>query len=162
MQAKPFRENYHLPAAGWSDWKRVMVPNRPEDDPENLQARNGSGSRCRNIGVAFPRDAERCGIYELQARREVHHTGWFMLDARAAIRTKKEHCEPGFSPAYCSNGSHKRDLINDALDKGYELWVRVKSTGNTTRIAESRENELLDRYNYAWNERKNGVRHILP
>ena len=26
---------------------------------------------------------------------------------------------------YHTNGSHKRDLINDALSRGYELWVRV-------------------------------------
>ena len=52
-------------------------------------------------------------------------------------------------------------LINDALNKGYEIWVRFKFTGDTTKVAETRENSHLDEYDYALNERRNGVRHIL-
>ena len=67
---------------------------------------------------------------------------------------------------YCRDGSHNKHLINDALDKGYELWVRFKFTGNTKRGAEEEENDLLDKYDYAWNERRNGgtngLRQILP
>ena len=65
---------------------------------------------------------------------------------------------------YCVNGSHKRDLINDALKKGYELWVRVKPTGiNARAAAERAENALLAKYDYVWNIRNNGAaRSILP
>ena len=62
---------------------------------------------------------------------------------------------------YCRNGSHKADLINDALTSGYELWFRVKSAPDR-QTAEDLENELLDRYDYAWNVRRNGeFRRIL-
>ena len=48
---------------------------------------------------------------------------------------------------YCRDGSHKEDLINAALLKGYELWVRVKSTrGNRKLNAERMENKLLAKY----------------
>jgi len=65
---------------------------------------------------------------------------------------------------YCTNGSHKKDLINDALERGYELWVRVKISTprrNCREDAERMENELLAKYNYAWNIRNNAVRSIL-
>ena len=59
----------------------------------------------------------------------------------------------------------KKDLINDALGRGYELWVRVKmstATYDCDLDAERMENELLAKYNYAWNIRNNATRGILP
>ena len=53
--------------------------------------------------------------------------------------------------------------MNEALRKGYELWVRVK-TSEGRNNAEDMENKLLEKYDYAWNIRKNGeleIRHIL-
>ena len=62
---------------------------------------------------------------------------------------------------YCINGSHKADIINDALTNGYELWFRVKSSPDR-ETAENLENELLDHYDYAWNVRRNcELRRIL-
>lgn len=65
---------------------------------------------------------------------------------------------------YCKYGNHKRDLINDALSRGYELWVRVKYADNE-KNAKQMENALLESYDYAWNKRQNGgdngIRHIL-
>jgi hypothetical protein len=64
---------------------------------------------------------------------------------------------------YCRDGSHKSKLIDDALEKGYELWVRVKATTGLRDRAEDIENDLLSKYNYAWNIRENiGVRDVLP
>ena len=66
------------------------------------------------------------------------------------------------------SGSHKPAIINTALQRGYELWVRVKTSGNTSdrskEDAENMENELLETYDYAWNLRNNGktrIRQIL-
>lgn len=75
-------------------------------------------------------------------------------------------CKPGSLRdrilEYCRSGSHKDDLMNDALRRGYGLWVRVKSARDK-ETAEDLENELLDHYNYAWNVRCNGeLRRILP
>ena len=64
---------------------------------------------------------------------------------------------------YCNNGSHKEALINEALEKGYELWVRVKTSNQSRVSAEQMENELLETYDYAWNVRNNdAIRDILP
>ena len=56
---------------------------------------------------------------------------------------------------YCSHGNHKADLINDALTKGYTLEVRYKQAWDEPQ-ARKLENDLLDMYDYAWNERRNG------
>jgi hypothetical protein len=58
---------------------------------------------------------------------------------------------------YCRNGSHKKKLIDDALGKGYELHVRYRQFPHVGASKEA-ENNLLERYNYAWNVRQNGVR----
>jgi hypothetical protein len=69
---------------------------------------------------------------------------------------------------YCRDGSHKSELIDDALGKGYELSVRVKATGRSKvraknlENAEKLENDLLSEYNYAWNIRDNALRYVLP
>ena len=157
------RENYHLPAAGWSNWKKAMVPSQPNADPANLKARNGSGSMWRNIRGAFPDHARHCGIYEWQARKagqpnRVVYVGSTCWNKPGALR--------GRILQYCTNGSHKHVLIDDALDGEYELWVRVRrvnvNKGCHTK-AEDEENELLAMYNYAWNIRNNGaIRMILP
>ena len=48
----------------------------------------------------------------------------------------------------------------------HELWVRVKistARSNCKQDAEKMENELLAKYNYAWNIRlNNAIRKILP
>ena len=66
---------------------------------------------------------------------------------------------------YCEDGSHKSAIINKALQRGYELWVRVKTSGRSSdrsrKTAGNMENELLQRYNYAWNVRNNAIRDIL-
>ena len=62
--------------------------------------------------------------------------------------------------AYTQHGNHKRDLINDALRRGCELWVRFKPTRDEDEAMEE-ENKLLSRFNYAWNIRNNGLRPIL-
>ena len=43
MQAKRLRENVDVSEHEWSDWERAMVPNEGGHDPQNLQARTGSG-----------------------------------------------------------------------------------------------------------------------
>ena len=45
--------------------------------------------------------------------------------------------------------------MNEAVTKGYELWVRVKTSEGRDN-AEDMENKLVEKYDYAWNIRKNG------
>lgn len=159
--ALPWRENSRLPVAEWSVWRRAMVP--PESVGCNLEPRgpNQVGFICSSIRNAFPDQAEHCGIYEWQARGTLHRQPNHVVYVGSTCS-----CKPGSLRGrileYCTNGSHKDDLINDALRRGYELWVRVKSARDR-EMAEDLENDLLDHYNYAWNVRYNGVlRRILP
>ena len=57
---------------------------------------------------------------------------------------------------YCSHGNHKETQINDALTKGYTLEVRYNLQAWNEPKARKLENDLLDMYDYAWNERRNG------
>ena len=161
--AAHLRENSQVPTEGWSDWKRAMVP--PQTKGRNLQPRgeNQVGSICSSIRDAFSAEAEDCGIYEWQARKSgqpnrVVYVGSTCRGKAGALRDRILE--------YGRNGSHKKDLVNDALRKGYELWVRVKvskARENCRKDAERMENELLAKYNYAWNIRNNvAVRSILP
>lgn len=159
--AAHLRENSHVPTEGWSGWKRAMVPQQGH----NLQPRgqNQVGYTCSSIRNAFPDEAEHCGIYEWQVRKSgqpnrVVYIGSTCRGKAGALR--------GRILEYCRNGSHKKDLINEALRKEYELWVRVKiskARENCRKDAERMENELLAKYDYAWNIRNNvAVRSILP
>lgn len=149
------RENSRVPTEGWSVWKRAMVA--PQTVGHNLQPRgqNQVGFICSCITDAFPDEAQYCGIYEWQARRSnqpnhVVYVGSTCRNKGGSLRDRIFE--------YCRNGSHKRDLINHALARGYELWFRFKiSTArfNCHADAERMENELLAMYNYAWNIRNN-------
>ena len=161
--ALPWRESSHLPVARWSDWERAMVPPKTAGYTCNLEPRepNQLGSICSSIRNAFPDQAQRRGIYEWQAKGTLAGQPNHVVYVGSTCK-----CKPGSLRSrileYCTNGSHKDDLINDALSRGYELWVRVKSARDR-ETAEDLENELLDHYNYAWNVRGNGgLRRILP
>ncbi len=160
---RKWRESSHLPTAGWSEWSRAMVP--PNVEGKNLEPRgaNQVGFICSSIRTAFPDKAQHCGIYEWAAvgplpGRLVVYLGSTCRGKPGALR--------GRILEYCNNGSHKANLINDALSRGYELCVRVKiiEGNHPSRIgAEAVENALLATYDYAWNIRLNNgqIRYIL-
>ena len=140
----------------WTDWVKAMVPQNAGGN--NLKRRKGNhiGFICTNIRTAFPKC---CGIYEWRATRRRHN---YVVYVGSTCRAKEGALRQRINE-YCTNGSHKANLINDALNRGYELWVRVKvSDSNEEEDAENMENELLERYNYAWNVRNNAIRNILP
>ena len=140
----------------WTDWVKAMVPQNAEGNNLKRRGRNHIGSICTNIRNAFPRC---CGIYEWRATRCRHN---YVVYVGSTCRGKPGALRQRIYE-YCRNGSHKANLINDALNRGYELWVRVKiSKEETIEDAENMENELLERYNYAWNVRNNTIRNILP
>ncbi|XP_029210710.2 uncharacterized protein LOC114974709 [Acropora millepora] len=153
---KTLRENGRPRKKGWSDWSKAMVP-FPLDDGQN-QAPANHGYIVRDIERAFPDEARRCGIYEWKAekpgrRSVVVYVGSTCRAKSGALRARINE--------YCRDGSHKSRLINDALRRRYTLLVRVKVASSREK-AEELENALLDRYDYAWNERRNeDIRHIL-
>lgn len=158
---KPPRERNSLPRKGWSVWIRAMVPPYYTIISKNLQpwGRNQVGFISSSIRKALPLLSRHCGIYEWGVKRPllgVTKIRVVYVGSTGALRGRIQR--------YCRDGSHKEDLINAALLKGYELWVRVKPTRcNSKLIAEIMEIKLLAKYNYAWNKRDNGnsIRHIL-
>ena len=120
-----------------------------------------------NIKNELDEVAGFCGIYELQARGTLSHnlqsavvyvgsTCPRQADGGVCHRLKNRIIN------YCNYGNHKAGLINDALSRGYELWVRYKQA-RSAEEAQTWENALLNRYDYAWNVRNNGtIRVILP
>ena len=102
-----------------------------------------------------------CGIYEWRATRDDQPNRVVYVGSTC---TRGNGCSKLRSRirGYCTDGNHKADLINDALEKGYKLEVRYKKAANVDD-ARKKENQLLDKYDYAWNIRSNGsVRKILP
>lgn len=130
-----------------------------------LRGRNQAGLICSRIRSAFPDLARHCGIYEWRAKGTLRGQPNHVVYLKSTC-TVKPGALTGRILQYCTNGSYKQDLINDALGKGYELWVRVKiveGRNPSRENAEAMENALLNRYDYAWNTRINGqIRYILP
>ena len=98
---------------------------------------------------------EFCGIHEWRAI-------WQDQPNRVVyVGSTCTRCGNSYKPlqsrilGYCSHSNHKAALINDALTKGYTLEARYKQAWNELQ-ARNMENELLDIYDYAWNERRNG------
>ena len=166
---RKLREHSHLPIIGWSDWVRAMVPWVPVVSvlPVGFEPRepNQTGLICSSIKSAFPDLFRHCGIYEWRAKGTLPHQPNHVVYLGSTCRSKPGALR-GRILEYCTNGSHKRVFINDALSRGYELWVRVKIVeGNnpSRENAEAMENALLNKYDYAWNTRINGqIRKILP
>ena len=165
--ARRLREESHLQgeeAQDWTGWRRPMVP--PDAKRNDLEPRGKDqvGFMCKSIRTAFPDEAKHCGIYEWRAKGTLDKQPNYIVYVGSTCRDK-----PGALRLrileYCTDGSHKEDLINEALGRGYELWVRVKTSGGKAprKNAEDMENKLLDEYDYVWNKRKNGkIRKILP
>ena len=138
-----------------------MVP--PDAEGNDLEPRGEDqvGFMCSSIRTAFPDEFKHCGIYEWRTKGTLGNQPKYVIYVGSTCRGKPGALKRRILE-YCTDGSHKEDLINGALGRGYELWVRVK-TSEGRRNAEEMENELLDEYDYAWNKRNNGrIRKILP
>ena len=155
---KTVREDGRPKKEGWSDWSEAMVP-FPLDDVKN-RAPGNHGYIVRDIAWKSVSwwSTTLWNIYEWKAekpgrRSVVVYVGSTCRAKSGALRARINE--------YCRDGSHKSKLINDALRRRYTLLVRVKGARSREK-AEELENALLDRYDYAWNERRNeDIRHIL-
>ena len=108
---------------------------------------------------------ELCGIYEWKAVGTFRgQSGDVLVYVGSTCRGEgKKGSLKQRVREYGNNGSHKRTLVNEALEKGYELWVRVKTSNQSRVRAEDMENRLLRTYDYPWNVRRNNaIRDILP
>lgn len=111
---------------------------------------------CYDVGSGY-------GIYEWQAKK-VENSNETKIVVYIGS-TSKAYPESSLRDRVIelyTNGSHKADLINYTLITGNELWFRVKRAQDR-QTAEDKDNDLLDRYDYAWNVKRNGdLRRILP
>ena len=98
---------------------------------------------------------ELCGIYEWRAKGTRPNQPNYVVYVGSTCVRRKPQKLGGRIIRYCKYGNHKEDLINEALARGYELWVRVKPA-SSEREAQGLENALLRDYDYAWNKRQNG------
>lgn len=167
------REQSHLQgeeSEGWSDWKMAIVPSIfpliVEGRNLELRGPNQVGFICSSIRNAFPDEANCCGIYEWSADGTLLDKPDHVVYVGSTCRGKPGALR-GRILEYCRDGSHNEHLMNDALrSRGYGLWVRVKTVEGShpsRKDAEDMENDLLDRYDYAWNITNNRrMRDILP
>lgn len=177
-----FRERCELQgheALDWSDWIIAMAPTTRSPGTQNInfKKRRGTGQEgYRNKDLANELAQARvgcCGIYEWcavkyvsdqdgrsYASHSVVYVGCTCRRRRGRFGPRAFQAMQERIVAYTKGGNHKKDLINDALRIGWELWVRFKPAENVD-AAKSMENNLLRTYNYPWNVRNNGVRPIL-
>ena len=142
-----------------------MVPTSHGSYTEN-RGRGQPGYMWSNIRNVLDEVAGLCGIYEFQAR------GTLPGQLQSAIVYVGSTCPRGADRGlcrrlnsriinYCRHGNHKEDLINDALRRKYELWVRYKQA-RSAEEAQAWENALLAAYDYSWNVRNNGNIRAVP
>ena len=126
----------------WSPWHKAMAP----DDRQGYQRRLGRGYKIIRLDVP---NGRRCGIYEWKIvhpvlKNEVVYVGSTCRINCYSLRARIKE--------YCSNGSHKRDEINEVLRRGYELHFRTKPAPDKD-AARRMEEKRLEEYDYPWNER---------
>lgn len=155
---KRFRENSHLQgeqSQGWLAWQWAMVPQDSKRRDLKPRGPRQIGYMSSSIETALGNLAELCGIYEWKAvGTRCNQPNYIVYVGSTCLRRKPQKLQSRII-RYCKYGNHKKDLINEALAKGYELWVRVKPASSETD-AQSMENALLRDYDYAWNKRRNG------
>ena len=143
----------------WSGWVPAMTPRKNHDDFKRRATtktdRPGYKMKKKTLKRCF-KSTFRCGIYEWKAKRaETEHVVYIGSTCR---NKNGDFIDRIYQ--YCTNGSHKSDCIDDALRKGYQLWVRFKGSGVDCKCnarnkssAEGDENLVLMYFDYAWNIR---------
>ena len=92
--------------ARWSDWELAMIPSKPSSRRGfERRGENQDGWIHSSIKDAFDGQAQRCGIYEWQARRfdqpnRVVYVGSTCPGKAGGLRKRILQ--------YCTNGSHKQ------------------------------------------------------
>lgn len=164
---RPFSDRINLEEVEIWVWLNILDRNKPRRGTGQEGYRNKNlANELAEAGIGC------CGIYEWRAVKYESYQGRSYTSRRVVYVgcTCRRRSLP-FGPhvfqrmqerivAYTKGGNHKKDLINDALRSGWELWVRFKHAENE-HAAKCMEHNLLRTYSYAWNIRNNGVRPII-
>ena len=114
---------------GWSDWVKAIVPQAAQQTEFSTQRLNGWRQESEEILANAPGlyydVGSGYGIYEWQARKAENWNETKIVVYIGSTSNARPESLRDQVQEYCINGSHKADLINDALTSGYELWFRV-------------------------------------
>lgn len=164
---KRFRELEEDENHGWSDWIWAMVPKVTQQTTnvavvkrENRHLGYRNATLSTELEQAFEGGCDPCGIYEFGAIQPDKRKIRVVYVGSTCVRNDRCPSLKNRIVDYTKHGNHKKDEINEAMRRGYTLLVRFKPAQDKSE-AKRMENELLDKYNYAWNVRNNGVRPIL-
>lgn len=138
----------------WTNWITIMSSSQePNTSSSTWERRSGKGIGYRNtwaLGKAFENDY--CGIYELR----------MVKDRKTVVVYVGSSCGTGKGvrsrlQCYARDGSHKQPFIDAVLSvKGVSIQARAKSYfGCVKEVSGKLEDELLAKYDYLWNVRKN-------
>lgn len=147
----------------WSHWVLAMTPEQHDDfKRRKTDEYNRPGYKITKAALkhqfqsAYEKNS--CGVYEWMARHTVTNKAYVVYIGSTCKSKSGNFIERIYK--YCTDGSHKADLIDNALQKGYELSVRFKGSGDSTGAnshnkasAECDENIVLKYFDYAWNIR---------
>ena len=161
------RERSHLPREGWSEWKRALVPKDNKRNAIIKRGRNHKGFILENFvkGKNSREMDKHCGIYEWRAKRtKRNQPNRVVYVGSTCTQGSRYGAKLGSRiRGYLSHSNDIAKLMDNALERGYELQVRSKKPKNQ-EDARKQEANLLEKYNYAWNKRGNGgrSRSVLP
>ena len=160
-------DNSIIYADMWKDWTKIVVPgNKPT---KNLKIRNkGHSGRMHKKNLASLKD-KGCSVYEFSIVND--QTKYVVYIGRTCMQScnrsscsimPNDHCSLKTRiTTYARNGSHKSVEINNAVNRNFSLYVRYMPC-KTIEDAQTRENEYLTKYDYAWNIQNNGPQRSLP
>lgn len=163
---KPKREEvsrvFSQPGSSWSRWYTALLPKAPNRSPMYEKREEGDDVviykeiRNRFVGRAGYDD----GIYELSVLKKGKPR--YVVYIGAAHRKGPGSISERILE-YCTSGSHKDKLINKAMSRGYKLLARARNIHGSREFVYQCEDSYLERYDYAWNKRKNGrIRKSVP
>ena len=147
-------------SVGTKDGKRYSLRKDPPGDKThyyNKKTREQLKEQCPDS-----KTKRCCGIYELKAVTED--------EEEAVVYVGSTHRKAGRSlykrlSEYMTERSHIEKIIQRALDRKCQIhvrWLKIREDicrrDSGEELAEQTENEYLQKYDYAWNERLNGNR----
>jgi len=104
-------------------------------------------------------DGQGAAVYEFQLREPGKSP--YTVYIGSTCRERGDTSPRQRIQIYLQNGGRKAEMIEEALNNGMELWIRISQDTKGMDQANQIEDEMLDKYEYAWNARRNwGVRRI--
>ena len=159
-EGRPFKEDFKVvdpdtEVRPWKKWKELISPSW-DIQGHSLQRPGGhQGSYSPLLEDEINAKWKGCGVYELGLKNKGHYRPIVSFYVGSTCREGTDHSLGSRIFEYVRNGSHKAELINKAVDHRLTVYVRVVQTEDDDE-ARDLEQQLLTKYNYAWNDVNNG------